>query len=71
MNLTKTQIACLEWLADKTQEYGMPGGKRTMQALVDRGLAHKVDGRWTITDIGLIELGPIALVPEGGAFKRV
>lgn len=67
--LSKTQMACLEWLADPKQEFGMPGGKRTMQSLADRQLAKKIEGRWTITDVGLLELGPIVLTGDG--FKKL
>ncbi len=64
--LTPTQQKCLEWLADDSEEYGMPGGRRTMDALVSRGLAHynKADGRWEITDVGRMELGPVVLTAD-------
>lgn len=57
--LSPTMLATLEWLADDSVEHGNPGNIRTLNALRARLLATKVDGRWEITDVGRLELGPI------------
>jgi len=67
MKLSQTQMDCLAWFADDSQEFGCPGGRRTLRALSARGLANLNDyaGRWEITDAGRMELGPVELTAGG------
>ena len=67
VKLSDTQNKCLAWLADDTKEFGCPGGRRTLQSLRNCGFAwvNPETCRWEITDVGRLELGPVALTESG------
>lgn len=60
--LSQTQVDCLHWLASD-EMYGMPGGRRTRDALAKRGLAYydaHNTGLWAVTALGHAVLTTLA-----------